>query len=244
MPNDFSHLFHQSSKDARARGAVNIPASSNEWPEEWRTTYFKSYPRLKRIPLTNTKPLGTLGDAFFNRETRRDFDKTPIDIATLSGILRYSCGIVSNTGGSNHRAQASGGARYPIEMYAFVFVGTPDIPAGIYHYNVKEHTLESLWEREFDDAAIANLFVYPWTQQASCVLVMTSVFGRSQAKYGERGYRYILLEAGHIGQNVYLNAAAFGLKCCALGGTFDEQVEKILDIDGVTESVVYAVALG
>ena len=73
---------------------------------------------------------------------------------------------------------------------------------------------------------------------------MTAVFSRNQMKYGERGYRYVLLEAGHIGQNMYLNAAALSLKCCALGGTIDSKLEKFLDIDGITESVVYAVAFG
>jgi SagB-type dehydrogenase family enzyme len=73
---------------------------------------------------------------------------------------------------------------------------------------------------------------------------MTDVFWRNQNKYGERGYRYILLEAGHIGQNIYLVSEALGLKCCALGGTRDENLEELVDIDGVTESVVYALAVG
>ena len=63
-------------------------------------------------------------------------------------------------------------------------------------------------------------------------------------KYGKLGYRYILLEAGHIGQNMYLVSEALGLKCCALGGTRDENLEKLIDIDGVTEAVVYGFAVG
>ena len=73
---------------------------------------------------------------------------------------------------------------------------------------------------------------------------MTSQFERTQMKYGERGYRYILLEAGHIGQNICLVSETLGLKCCALGGTMDKNLEELLDIDGETESVVYGFAIG
>ena len=75
-------------------------------------------------------------------------------------------------------------------------------------------------------------------------IIMTAVFDRSQMKYGERGYRYMLIEAGHVGQNFCLTAEALGLKCSALGGTHDEPIERLLDIDGVTESVMYALAIG
>ena len=65
-------------------------------------------------------------------------------------------------------------------------------------------------------------------------------------KYGERGYRFILQESGHIAQNVYLLCEALGLKCCALGGfrISDEQIEKFLGIDGLTESIVYTLVVG
>ena len=101
-----------------------------------------------------------------------------------------------------------------------------------------------LWDREFSDEDMGQLFTYPWVKDAAIGFVMTAVFWRNRNKYGERGYRYVLHEAGHIGQNVYLVSEALGLKCCALGGTRDENLEKFIDIDGVTESVVYALALG
>ena len=182
----------------------------------------------------------------------------------------------------HRRAQASGGARFPIEVYPIIFrsaqARTPkeslddptgqanaDSPAkiskgnlggqtqtdaenvlkaGLYHYNVKDHALDVLWDREFSDDDIGQIFTYPWVRDAAIGIVMTAVFSRNQSKYGERGYRYILLEAGHIGQNIYLVSEALGLKCCALGGTRDENLEKLIDIDGITESVVYGFAVG
>ncbi len=88
----------------------------------------------------------------------------------------------------------------------------------MYHYDVKEHALDVLWQRSFTKADIANLFVYDWIGEASCALLMTAVFWRNQVKYGQRGYRYVLLEAGHIGENGYLTAEALGGGGCGMGG--------------------------
>ncbi len=241
---DFSSFFHQSSKDHRQEGAINIPKDSTDWPAEWKTVFYKTYPRFEKIVLPETKHSADFYDLLRKRRSQRDFIRTAIDIEAISTILKNSCGVI-NTGKEGHsRAQASGGARFPIEVYPIVLRGTEKLPSGLYHYGVRDHVLDTLWRRTFTDEDIAQLFTYEWVQNASVVFVMTAVFSRNQMKYGERGYRYVLLEAGHIGQNMYLNAAALSLKCCALGGTIDSKLEKFLDIDGITESVVYAVAFG
>jgi len=124
-------------------------------------------------------------------------------------VLKYSCGTTGKLNSDRfRRAQASGGGRYPIEVYPVVFrpsAGSTSSP------------------------------------QASS----GQVPGDPSAGGLKAGlYRYILQEAGHIGQDAYLVSEALGMKCCALGGTRDENLEKLIDIDGVTESVVYALALG
>lgn len=253
MEVDFSKIFHQSSKD-RSKGHMPIENDSSNWPDEWKTTYYKAYSRLPKIDLGDGPPLPSEalakdGADFFElvrkRRSRRNFSRLPITKSELSILLKYSCGNTeSMNNGRFHRAQASGGARFPIEIYPIVFRSDDDLKPGLYHYNVKDHALDVLWDREFGDEDIDKLFSYPWVKDASVGIVMTSVFWRNQNKYGERGYRYIMLEAGHIGQNVYLASEALGLKCCALGGTYDENLEKLIDIDGVTESVVYALAVG
>ena len=86
--------------------------------------------------------------------------------------------------------------------------------------------------------------MYPYVKNASVAIVMSAIFWRMQNKYGERGYRNILLEAGHIGQNIYLISEALGLKCCAQAGTIDESLEKFLSLDGREESIVYGFAIG
>ena len=241
---DFSKIFHESSKDL-AKGHPLIPADSDEWPDEWKTTHYKAYPRLPKIALEDNPPSADFFDLIKKRRSRRDFTRTPITKRELSLFLKYSCGNTGPLELSRHRrAQASDGARFPIEVYPIVFRSGNDLKAGLYHYNVKDHALDVLWDREFSDEDIGQIFTYPWVKDAAIGIVMTAVFSRNQNKYGERGYRYILLEAGHIGQNLYLVSEALGLKCCALGGTKDENLEKLIDIDGVTESVVYGFAVG
>lgn len=250
MDPDFSKVFHQSSKDhiKGAKGEVpRIHLYPKEWPEEWKTTYYKAYPRLPKIDLDNSPPQADFFDLVRKRQSRRDFTRAPITEQELSLLLKYSCGNtrpMELEPGRFRRAQPSGGARFPVELYPIVFRPSEDLKAGLYHYNVKAHALDVLWEREFRDEEIGELFTYPFVRDAAVGLVMTAVFGRVQNKYGERGYRYVLLEAGHIGQNVYLVSEALGLKCCALTGTWDENLEKLIDIDGITESVVYALAVG
>lgn len=235
-------LFHQSSKNQASGVQPAFFGPESQWPEEWKTIYYKEYPGMTQIKLADDSPRAEFSELIEKRRSGRTFDGTPMTIGSLSALLRYSCGLLDEQSGS--RAQPSGGARYPIEMYPVVLKGTEAMPAGIYHYNVKAHALDVLEQKDFSATEIGEIITYPFAQRASCVMILTAVFSRNQMKYGERGYRYILLEAGHIGQNLYLAAGALGLGCCGLGGTRDEAVEHMLEIDGIGESIVYGLVIG
>jgi SagB-type dehydrogenase family enzyme len=73
---------------------------------------------------------------------------------------------------------------------------------------------------------------------------VAAVFGRTRFKYGLRGYRFALLEAGHVAQNVVLTATALGLAAVPLGGFYDRPTDEFLGLDGVNESTLYTIALG
>ena len=96
----------------------------------------------------------------------------------------------------------------------------------------------------FNKKQLRNLVNRPWIEKAGCLIVLTAVFKRNSIKYGDRGYRHIISEAGHIGQNFYLLASALGMGICGIGGYVDDTINKFLDIDGVDESVVYLLAAG
>ncbi len=243
----FSDSFHQKSKN---RLAEKRPAENDaiETSEEWVTVHYKSYPRAKKIKLTGAKPSGEISSLIEQRKSERIFSKQPVTLDAVSALLRYSCGIQkrdenADQGDTYHRAQPSAGGRFPIEIYLANFV-SGEIPSGIFHYDVREHQLDLLFMRQFTESDFSMLFTYPWVSKASCVLLLTGVFERNQVKYGERGYRQMLIESGHIGQNIGLVASALGLKSVMLGGTFDDSIEKLLDIDGITESLLYSVAIG
>jgi SagB-type dehydrogenase family enzyme len=241
---DFSRLFHESSKDLRGGGTVNIPSNEAEWPEEWITTYYKTYPRFPKITLPESKPSADLFEAILNRKSDRSFSPQALTLDTLSAMLKYSCGITGSGDGWSRRANPSGGARYPLEIYPIIFNDIQGIRAGCYHYNIKEHALDTLSERAFSPNDIMKLATYPWVKEASALIVITAIFWRTQVKYGERGYRYAMLEAGHVGQNIYLTGTALGIKCSGLGGTLDTKIESLLELDGFAESLVYALVVG
>jgi SagB-type dehydrogenase family enzyme len=231
-----SALFHQHSK--KARGA--IPADENQWPQEWKTTQYKSYPRFEKISLNDVALSADFFELIKRRKSQRDFSRRSINKEQISTLLHYACGVIDQS--SMRRAHPSAGSRYPLEYYPLVFVSS-DVPSGLYHYDIKNHALEILQQRDLEEEH-KTLFTYPWASQASLAIVITACFARMQNKYSERGYRNILLEAGHVGQNLSLVAEALGLRSCAMAGTRDETLEKIIDIDGVTESVVYTLLFG
>ncbi len=241
---DFSRLFHQSSKDRSGQGRVRIPRDMSLWPKEWKATEYKDYPRFKQVPLVAADTGSVLSRAIASRASKREFAGRPLSIDEVSTLLKYSCGITRVDGEKKRRAQPSGGARFPIEAYMLVFQGTEGVPAGVHHYNVRDHALEVLFEKDFSRDDIARLFSYDWAQHASIALVLTAVFDRNQRKYGERGYRQILIEAGAIVQNAYLLSGELGLSCCAIDGVDEVAIEKLLDIDGHTESVVCSLIIG
>lgn len=239
----FSELFHHSSKD-HAKGHPPFSNQNPEkWPRSWKVVKYKNYPRLPKITLSSKLPdPSDLFKTIMSRSSERNFSRESISIDELSILLRYSCGMKDDT--SSLRIQPSAGSMYPLEIYPLLFRDTSEISSGIYHYAPKKKALEVLWEHSFSSEEIDSLAIYPWVKNAAICFVITAIFDRAQNKYGERGYRHVLLEAGHVGQNMSLVASALGLKSCPLSGTQDTAIEKLLDIDGTTESVVYAVTVG
>lgn len=84
-----------------------------------------------------------------------------------------------------------------------------------------------------------------WAENASCIIAITAVFGRTKIKYGgDRGYRYCLLDCGHLAQNILLTCTYLNLKGCPIGGFSDKQINDFLDLDGVNEAALYLIAIG
>jgi SagB-type dehydrogenase family enzyme len=80
--------------------------------------------------------------------------------------------------------------------------------------------------------------------QASVCFILSAIFQRTRWKYHERTYRYVLMEAGHLGQNLYLAATSLGLSACAIGAFFDDALNDMLGLDGQEEAALYLVTVG
>jgi len=202
---------------------------------------YKTYPSAQKIPLPPPNYTGIpLENAIAERRSIREFGSGEITLAELSQLLFSAQGITNKEKG--FRAAPSAGALYPIELY-IVASRVENLRNGIYHYNVKEHSLELLKEGDFREELYNASHQQP-VKDAAVVFIFTAVFERTKAKYGERGGRYIYIEAGHISQNILLEATSLNLASLPIGAFSDEELNSILEIDGKTESAIYLNLVG
>jgi SagB-type dehydrogenase family enzyme len=145
--------------------------------------------------------------------------------------------------GQSFRAAPSAGALYPLEVYcaAFAVLG---LAAGLYHFDPFGNALEQLELGDFRSSLGAAAPMPEPILTSACVLIVSAMFWRTRFKYGQRGFRFALLEAGHLAQNVLLAAEALDLGSLPVGGFFDARVDDLLRIDGVNESALYLLPIG
>lgn len=206
---------------------------------------YKEYPDCRFIPLP--EPERTEGEGIWNlterRRSFRDFNLFSLSLKHLSQLLWAAQGITLRTDMMEFRASPSAGALYPIETYLVVNC-VEGAEQGVYHYNVLKHGIELLQTGDFGFPIARAGLEQQMLAFASVVFVWTAVVQRSKWKYRQRAYRYIYLDAGHIGQNLALASEALGLGSCAVGALYDEEINRLLDIDGKEETVVYMTAVG
>jgi len=182
------------------------------------------------LPPPSQKGDISLEEAITRRRSIRDFTPKLISQLQLSQILWAAQGITNTPG--KYRTVPSAGATYPLEI--FVVCGQScieEIDDGIYHYNINNHSLtlhhKGDTRLELAKAALNQEFIY----QAPIDIVICALYQRTLLGYGSRGERYVLMEVGHAGQNIYLQATALGLATVAIGAFNDEQVRKVLRLD-------------
>ena len=141
------------------------------------------------------------------------------------------------------RTAPSAGGLYPIETYV-VINRVDGIEQGVYHYNIRRHALEELELGNFGRQIALAALDQRMCLEASFVIIWTAIFERSKWKYKQRGYRYMYLDAGHIAENLALACTGIGLGSCQIGALYDEEVNSIIDVDGVEESVLYMSSVG
>jgi len=182
------------------------------------------------LPPPSQKGEMSLEESIAKRRSIRDFSSEPITKSELSQILWAAQGITDTS--SKARSVPSAGATYPLEI--FVVCGkkcVEGIDAGIYYYDLNSHSLALQHEGDGRlELAKASVFQRS-ILEAPVSIVICAVNVRTTYGYGSRGERYVHIEVGHAGQNIYLQATALGLGTVAVGAFQDEQVREVLKLD-------------
>jgi SagB-type dehydrogenase family enzyme len=206
---------------------------------------YKKYPSAKIVKLNKKLPDHSLPvvEALKKRTSIRSFSLKPLSDVDLAFLLWASTGAQRREQGYDFRTAPSAGALYPIETY-IVVNNVEGLEKGLYHYSIEKHALEELKLGDFGEELAHAALGQDMLEKAPVAFIWTAIFERSKWKYRQRGYRYVYLDAGHIGQNLALSAASIGLGSCQIGAFFDDEVNRILEIDGTAESAIYLSATG
>ncbi len=184
---------------------------------------------------------GELWEIIAARRSVREFSREPLELAQLSQLLWAVQGLTAP--GGQLRACASAGALYPNETYV-VLNRVTDCPSGLAHYDVRNHRLALLAEGDFSEDIGAACLGQASARQAAAVFAWAAVVERCAHRYGDRAYRYIYLDAGHLGAQMQLAAVALGLGSVNIGAFYDDEVASLLGLDGQREVPVYLTAVG
>ncbi len=180
-------------------------------------------------------------EAIERRRSIRAYSSAPMSLLQLSRLLHRADGITDPT--NRFRAAPSAGALYPLEIYILAN-NVEELTKGIYRYDFEGHSLRSVQAGDYSRHLLVAALSQSQVLGASVVLVLAAIFERTRWKYHERSYRYVLMECGHVAQNVYLAATSMGLGACVIGAFLDDELNGILRLDGQEEAALYIVTVG
>jgi SagB-type dehydrogenase family enzyme len=177
--------------------------------------------------------------ALRERRSVRDFSKQPLHLADVSQLLWSAQGI---TGAGGLRTAPSAGALYPLEIY-LVAGNVEGLPGGVYKYVPDGHELVGTVDADRRAELSQAAFYQAAVRNAAAVVLLSAVYERTTARYGNRGFRYVYIESGHVGQNVSLQAIALNLGAVVIGAFDDTRVKRIANLKP-KEEPLYLIAIG
>lgn len=206
---------------------------------------FKEYPGARRIalPKNPARPAADLWRLLQERRSERRFSGQSMTFDELALLLWASQGVTAAAGSFFLRTAPSAGALYPIETYLAV-ERVDGLGPGLFHFHVKEFALEQLSDQAIGKLVARAALDQSFVAEAAVIFLWSAIPRRNMAKYGHRGFRYICLDAGHICQNLLLAAAALGRKGCPVAALYDDELNGLLGLDGMEESVLYLAPIG
>lgn len=196
-----------------------------------------------KLPQPQIKGKTSIEEAIYNRRSIRSYAQEALSLAEVSQLL-WACSGVTCDGitGATH-AYPSAGACDPLEIY-LVVGNVTGLEPGVYHYLWREHSLELKVPGDKRGELTKVSYFQQYIKEAPVNIVFTAIFERTTGRYGKRGQeRYICMDLGHAGQNVYLQAESLGLGTVALGAFDDEGVKEVLNLPG-EEVPLYIMPVG
>jgi SagB-type dehydrogenase family enzyme len=181
----------------------------------------------------------SIEQSLLRRRSVRSYSGESLTLQELSQLLWAAQGVTDPKG---FRTAPSAGALYPLELYV-VAGDVQDLSPGVYRYEPLEHglvrTMDGDKRLELAEAAVWQDFV----GEGAIVIVFTVVYERTTVKYGDRGIRYVHMEAGHATQNLCLQATAMDLGVVTVGALYDEEVVELLGLPE-DEHPLYIIPVG
>jgi SagB-type dehydrogenase family enzyme len=185
------------------------------------------------LPKPNLKGSIPLEQTIAARRSRREFSSKSLMWEQIGQLAWAAQGQDAH---SRYRTVPSAGATYPLEL----FVATEQC---LFHYLPGKHALAKLADKDLRGLLAAAAWGQEFIAVAPVTLVFAAEFARTTGRYGERGTRYVYMEAGHAAQNVHLQAEALGLGSVAVGAFDDASVSKVLELPSHLEPL-YMVPVG
>jgi SagB-type dehydrogenase family enzyme len=222
--------YHVATKyDPETLGALPAPDPAAQPPA------FKTWHQARALALPRSLglPTGEPGRA--------------LDAAALGRVLLHTYGVtaVGKAPGTTHlfRAAPSAGGLYPSELYVATR-RVAGVPPGIHAYLAREHALVACWDGDFGPELARYAFEHPALERAEAVLIVTAMPKRGSWRYGDRAYRRVLLDAGHLLGNAALAATCEGRVLVPIGDFADDAVDGLLLLDPEQEVTLALAALG
>lgn len=181
----------------------------------------------------------SIEESLLHRRSIREYSGEALTLADVSQLVWAAQGVTHPSG---LRTAPSAGALYPLEVYVVAGQVTGLAP-GAYKYRPYQHELLPVSDgdirRQLAEAALGQDCV----AQAAINIVLSAVYQRTTPKYGERGVRYVHIEAGHAAQNICLQATSLGLGAVTVGAFHDDRVKNLLRMP-VPEEPLYIISAG
>lgn len=213
-----------------------IAAAAPAWAQAAGGDEMKGAEAVTKLPAPRLDGPVSVEKAIRERRSVRSFSEEALTLEQAAQLLWAAYGVTKPVpdgpafirGGL--RAAPSAGALYPLEVY-LVAGNVTGLAPGIYRYVSEKHELARIEAGDRRDALCRAALGQAWIREAPVVLVFSAIFERTTKKYGERGReRYVWMDAGFAGENVYLQAQVMGMGCCIAGAFDDAAVRRMMKL--------------